>query len=263
MLVSLPSLGWSGGSVWSLLLCFALPAALLYCVCLLLLWRCRCRLRLLSVHCLPGSHDWSDSWLLARWLAVAALYAPFVLLPVAVLAVCFVLLAALPALFASCLIALLLLCAAAGALLCYCEARRWQSDALTTRSLRAVYALSACVALSVPPLRLGSSFVGWSCLFVSCNAILVLRLVYKVRPNLSEQSAAAPVPAGRCYARHRAAAAAATGGEGDEWQCNRSRLVPCHAPHRSSQHSTPSTDVCFCCCAFACDCSVWRGLCCV
>ena len=177
--------------MWSLLLCFALPAALLYCVCLLLLWRCRCRLRLLSVHCLPGSHDWSDSWLLARWLAVAALYAPFVLLPVAVLAVCFVLLAALPALFASCLIALLLLCAAAGALLCYCEARRWQSDALTTRSLRAVYALSACVALSVPPLRLGSSFVGWSCLFVSCNAILVLRLVYKVRPNLSEQSAAA------------------------------------------------------------------------
>ena len=158
MLVSLPALGWAGASVWSLLLCFCLPAAALYAACLFLLWRCRFRLRLLSVHCLPASHEWSGSWPLTRWLAAVLLCAPFALLPVAVAALCFVLLAVLPALFASCVAALLLGCAASGALLCYCVARRWQADGVTQYSSRGLCALFACIALSVLPLRLGDSF---------------------------------------------------------------------------------------------------------
>ena len=191
MLLSLPALGWAGASFWSLLLCLWLPAALLYSTCLFLLCRCRFRLRLLSVYCLPTPHDWSASWLVSQWMAAGALYAPFALLPVALLSLCFTLLAVLPALFAACVVALLVGCAASGALLCYCAARHWQSDRVTTRSLRAVCALFTCIALTVPPLRLGSSFVGWSCLFVGCNSILMLRLVYAARPNLPDSAAAA------------------------------------------------------------------------
>ena len=191
MFAALPSLGWAGASLWSLLLCFGLPALLLYSACLALLTRCRFRLRLLSIHCLPTSRDWARSWPLTRLLARTALCAPFVLLPVSLSSLCALLLLRLPALFASCCVALLLGCAACGALCCYCAARRWQSDAFIAAAQRAVCGWFTCTALSVLPLRLGSSFVGWSCLFLGCNALLLLHALYAVRPNLADEAAAA------------------------------------------------------------------------
>ena len=196
MLLPLPALGWAGGSVWSLLLCACAPVIALYSACLVVLLRCRFRLCLLSIYCLASSHDWSASWKCTRCAATGALYAPFVLLPPASLSLCFLLLAVLPALFASCVIVLVLGCAVGVWLLCYCVARQWQSDVVIARSARAVCALFVCCALSVLPLRLGSSFVGWSCLFVSCNALLVLRIAYKLTPNMTqEEEAALAVPA--------------------------------------------------------------------